>query len=202
MPGPGAGLSKSIAGNMHTSLRFGELEGAGFSTSLYAGGTPEVPPWKLRRKTVSGTENVRSFEVPVGLEGGLLGVHPGVALPGVAAGDLVAGGVDDHGPHRERGARRWAPACELHGQPEPGAVGREQVAQEHDVADRTGLGQPHRVTGIPEEPALAHEAGGVGVADEEGRDRQLQLIGEPGGEELGVEAGAALDEQRADAAPG
>src|SRR2546427_9868798 len=181
MPGRGAGLSKSIAGNMHTSWRFGELEGAGFSTSLYAGGTPEVPPWKLRRKTVSGTENVRSFEVPVGLEGllrqvgdlqhlgaggpqvlgsgavdedgrlarrehdpadaglkdelraapgpgaplgaglhrgvdrgsgepavpgvqlderGLLGVDPGVALPGGAVGDLVAGGGAERGPHR------------------------------------------------------------------------------------------------------
>src|SRR4029453_15999915 len=48
---------------------------------------------------------------------------------------------------------------------------------------------------VPGEAAVAHEPWGPGVADEEGSDDQLQLVGEVVGQELGVHLAAALDHQ-------
>src|SRR3954447_21734477 len=75
------------------------------------------------------------------------------------------------------------------------------VPEEDDVADLPHPGQPGPVPWSPREVAVADEPRGPGVADEERRDHQLQLVDEPGGEELGVHRAAALDHQ-APYAPG
>ncbi len=72
---------------------------------------------------------------------------------------------------------------------------REGVAQQHDVADLTDVGKRRAAAGVPREAAVEHEPGGVGVADEDGRHHQLQLVDEVVGEELGVHVAAALDHQ-------
>ena len=72
---------------------------------------------------------------------------------------------------------------------------RERVAQQHHVADLADLGERRAPVGVPGEAAVAHEPRGPGVADEEGRDDQLQLVGEVVGQELGVHLAAALDHQ-------
>ena len=57
-----------------------------------------------------------------------------------------------------------------------------------------------RPTGrVPGEDAVAHEPGSLGVADEDRRDGQLQLVDEVLGEELRVNGAAALDHQPVDA---
>jgi hypothetical protein len=71
----------------------------------------------------------------------------------------------------------------------------DEVAQEHDIADLAGLGQSHPVARIVGEGAVAGEPGRGGVADEEWRDYQVDLVGEPGGEELAVDHGTAFDHQ-------
>jgi hypothetical protein len=78
----------------------------------------------------------------------------------------------------------------------------EQVAEQHDVADRPGLGQRHAVAGVVREGAVADEPRRAGVADEEGRDGELQLVGQVAGQELGVDLAAALHHQAADPARG
>ena len=45
------------------------------------------------------------------------------------------------------------------------------------------------------EPPAAHEAAGSGIAHEERRDDELQLVGEVTGEELGEHLAATLDHQ-------
>ena len=77
---------------------------------------------------------------------------------------------------------------------------RQRVAQQDDVADLAHLGQRRAAVGVPGEAAVADEPPGPRVADEERRDHQVQLVGEVGGEELGVHRAAALDHQPADAA--
>ena len=72
----------------------------------------------------------------------------------------------------------------------------EPVPQEHHVVDRARLDQRRApVTGReapgPGEPRRA------GVPEEERRDDQVELVDETGGEERGVDGGAALDEQPA-----
>src|SRR3954447_15577899 len=69
------------------------------------------------------------------------------------------------------------------------------VPEEDDVADLPHPGQPGPVPGSPREVAVADEPRGAGVADEERRDHQLQLVDESGGEELGVHRAAALDHE-------
>src|SRR3954467_1267862 len=71
----------------------------------------------------------------------------------------------------------------------------EGVPQEDDVADLPHAGQPGPMPRSPREVAVADEPRGPGVADEERRDHQLQLVDQPGGEELGVHRAAALDHQ-------
>ena len=78
--------------------------------------------------------------------------------------------------------------------------GRQRVAQQHDVADRAHLGERGPAAGVEREAAVADEPAGPRVADEERRDDQLQLVGQVGGEELGVHGAAALDHQPAYAA--
>ena len=67
-----------------------------------------------------------------------------------------------------------------------------QVPQESDVADRPHFCERHAVVQVVGEGAGADEAGSVGLADEERRDREVDLVGEAGGEELGVDGAAAL----------
>ena len=81
--------------------------------------------------------------------------------------------------------------------PEP--VG-QRVPQQHHVADPAHLREGGPPVGVPREAAVADEPAGAGVAHEERRDDQVQLVGEVGGEELGVHGPAALDHQPAHAA--
>ena len=77
---------------------------------------------------------------------------------------------------------------------------RERVAEEHDVAEAAYVGQGGAMVLVPGEPAVLDEARGPRVADEEGGHDEVELVGQPGGEELGVDAAAALDHQPAGAA--
>ena len=54
---------------------------------------------------------------------------------------------------------------------------------------------------VPREGAGPHEAVGARVADEERRHHQVQLVGQPGGQELGVDLPAPLDHQPSYASP-
>ena len=71
----------------------------------------------------------------------------------------------------------------------------QRVAKHRHVAGPCHAGEARPVAGIPREPAWRHETGGGGVRDEERRDGHDQLIGKPGGQELGVHGRAALDQQ-------
>ena len=71
----------------------------------------------------------------------------------------------------------------------------ERVPQQHDVADPAHLGERRAPVRVPREPTVADEPPGPGVADEERCDDQVQLVGEVGGQELGVHRPAALDHQ-------
>ena len=84
--------------------------------------------------------------------------------------------------HRVSSVTAWAPR-------------REGVAQQHDVTDLPDLGERRAPVGVPRERAVADEAAGPGVADEERRDHEVQLVGEVGGQELGVHRAAALDHE-------
>src|SRR5205807_7676744 len=77
-----------------------------------------------------------------------------------------------------------------------------QVPQQGDVPDRPYLREPHAVVQVVREPAGADEPGRVRLADEERRDGEVDLVREPGGEELRVHGAAALDHEPPDAAPG
>jgi uncharacterized membrane protein YbhN (UPF0104 family) len=104
------------------------------------------------------------------------------SLPG--AGVLVVTGV--RSPRTARSAR-------------PGAG--EQVAQQDDVAQPADLGQRGPAARPGREPAGTDQPRRPGLTDEERRDRQLQLVHQPGGQELGVHALAALDHQPPDPTP-
>ena len=56
------------------------------------------------------------------------------------------------------------------------------------------------LSGTERERAVVDEAAGRGVADEERRDDEVQLVGDVLGQELGVDGAAALDHQAAYAA--
>src|SRR6185437_13174136 len=104
----------------------------------------------------------------------------------------------------------WGPARIGHRRRVYAAVSRsavaeargERVAHQHHVADLLDIGEPRPPGRVPGEGAVAHEPGCIGVADEDGRDHQLQLVDEVGGQELGVDRAAALDHQPLDAAGG
>jgi peptidoglycan/LPS O-acetylase OafA/YrhL len=72
---------------------------------------------------------------------------------------------------------------------------RERVAQQHHVAQLADLGQLRPPLRVPGEEAVAHEPRPPRVSDEDGRDDELELVGEVLGEELGVHHPAALDHQ-------
>ena len=78
---------------------------------------------------------------------------------------------------------------------------RQRVAQQHDVPDRPYLGEGCPAARVEREPAGPDEPVGARVPDEERRHDELQLVGEVGGEELRVHAGAALHHQPSYAAP-
>ena len=99
--------------------------------------------------------------------------------------------------HRDLGAdrcigRRWRHRAVFS---RSGTVARAHSA----AAPRHRSGGPRRVvarrSGVPREAAVRDEARGPGIADEEGRDDQLQLVDEVVGQELGVHRPAALDHQ-------
>ena len=62
----------------------------------------------------------------------------------------------------------------------------QRVPQHGHVAGLSHLGEPRPVPRVPPEPAVPDEPRSGGVADEERRDGQPELVGQPGGEELGV----------------
>src|SRR5262249_61285659 len=76
----------------------------------------------------------------------------------------------------------------------------ESEAQEGYVADRTDLGERHPVGCVGGEQARINEPGSCRIADEERRDGELDLVGEPGGQELGVYRAAAFNHELADPA--
>src|SRR5579859_917574 len=76
----------------------------------------------------------------------------------------------------------------------------QRVPQQHDVPDLPYLCKRRAPVGIPREPAVADEAPGPGVADEERRDHEVELVGQIGGEELGVHRPTPLDHQPVDPA--
>src|ERR1035438_7714075 len=79
----------------------------------------------------------------------------------------------------------------------PGGI-REQVALQHHLTDLTDLGEGHPAVRPMRVAARPGESGRGRVAHEERRDHQLKLVHEPAGQELGAQAGAALDHQAAD----
>jgi uncharacterized membrane protein YbhN (UPF0104 family) len=74
---------------------------------------------------------------------------------------------------------------------------RQRVAQQRHVTQPAHLGEDRPVVLVPGKTAVADEAGRPRVTDEQGRYRQVQLVDEPRGEELGVHRAAALDHQPA-----
>ena len=78
---------------------------------------------------------------------------------------------------------------------------RQRVPQQRHVAQPANLGEDRPVILVPGKPAVADEAGRPGVTDEQRRYRQVQLVDQAGGEELGVHRTAALDHQPAHAPP-
>ena len=81
----------------------------------------------------------------------------------------------------------------------PSESRRERVPQQHHVTDPAHLRERRPPVRVPREPAVADEPPGPRVADEERRHDQVQLVGEVGGQELGVHRPAALDHQPLDA---
>jgi hypothetical protein len=84
--------------------------------------------------------------------------------------------------------------------PRPSVTGGQQVPQQHDVAHLPDLRQRHAPVGVPREHPARDEPRRLGLAHEERRDGEVQLIHEARGEELGQDPGAALDHQSADPA--
>ncbi len=78
---------------------------------------------------------------------------------------------------------------------------RQRVPQQRHVAQPANLGEDRPVVLVPGKPAVADEARRPGVPHEQGRYRQVQLVDEAGGEELGVHGATTLDHQPANAAP-
>src|SRR6476619_8643179 len=77
---------------------------------------------------------------------------------------------------------------------------RERVSQEYDVAEPAHLRQLRTAVWVPREASVADEPLRPGVAHEERRDDQLQLVRKAGREELSEDLPAALDHQPPDAA--
>ena len=100
-----------------------------------------------------------------------------------------------HGQLGADGARRGQ---HVTAGPRTGTRARSAAARRR----RSGVRRPGvaRRSGLPREAAVADEPARPRVADEERRDHEVQLVGEVGGEELGVHRAAALDHQPADAA--
>src|SRR5260370_41190568 len=73
-------------------------------------------------------------------------MHVRVATPGVAARDLLAVLVHDHGPHGIRAFGRRAQAREFHREAHPFAVGGRGVLAGHRVVPSSGPGQAGRKT--------------------------------------------------------
>src|SRR6202020_2987718 len=78
----------------------------------------------------------------------------------------------------------------------------EQVAEQDDVVELADFGGLHAAVWAVGVAAGAGEAWCGRVADEERRDRQVQLVGQPRGEELGREAAAALEQETGDSSFG
>jgi uncharacterized membrane protein YbhN (UPF0104 family) len=108
------------------------------------------------------------------------------SLPG--AGVLVL--------RRFAGAAPLADSAPLAGSGSPAPVG-QRVPEQDDVAELAHLGQVGPVPRIPRERAVADEPRRPGVAHEERRDHQVQLVDQAGRQELGVHGAAALDHQAA-----
>src|SRR6266511_5174869 len=62
-----------------------------------------------------------------------------------------------------------------------------QVPQEGDVAEGPYYRECHAMVQVVAERTGTDEAGRIGLADEERRDGEVDLVREPGGEELGVD---------------
>jgi hypothetical protein len=136
----------------------------------------------------------------------LLGVVVILLLAGEPGGQHLAVLADHDRAHGERRVRRRAQPGQLH-RPAQEAVIRaaraEEVAQQRDLADARGFGEGHGAGGTRGgfaggDRAREVEAGSGGVGDEEGRDGQVELVGQPGGQEVAKEPRAALNEKTRD----
>jgi GTP cyclohydrolase II len=79
-------------------------------------------------------------------------------------------------------------------------AGRQPVPEQDDVADLPHLGQHRPATRVARVTPVAEQPRRGRLTDEERGDHQVQLIRQPGPEELGVHRLAALDHQPPDAA--
>src|SRR3954452_9302003 len=77
---------------------------------------------------------------------------------------------------------------------------RERIPQQYHVSDLANPGERGAALRVPGEAPVVDQPPGPGVADEERRDDQVQLVGQVGSQQLGQDPPAALDHQPAYAA--
>ena len=77
----------------------------------------------------------------------------------------------------------------------------QQVPQQHDIAHLPDLLEPHAPVGVPREHTARDEPRRLGLADEEWRDGEVELVYEARGEELGQDPGAAPSDDACLVAP-